>query len=173
MSGEKTYNGEAMRILVGCLLVVTASVVLTQSSQEFHSRYGEPDMERFTARPGISIAVEYGSDHLACQIPVAPPQSLIHQEEQARFMSSEGASQVLEEVAPVAMRGKEINSSSFVSGCNLARFIEYENLSIMRSTHTCDPSSHDQDARIAITFKWDICPKPKNVAYGDSALTPD
>ena len=153
-----------MRILVGCLFVATASVVLTQSSQEFHSRYGEPDMERFTARPGISLAVEYGSDHLACQVLIEPPQSLIHQEEQARLMSSEGASQVLEEVAPVAMRGKEINSGSLESGCNVARFTEYENLSIMRSTHTCDPSSHDQDVRIAITFKRDICPKPKTLS---------
>jgi hypothetical protein len=150
-----------MRILVGCLLVAAASVFLTQSSQEFHSRYGEPDMERFTARPGISLAVEFGSDRLACQILIEPSQLLIHQEEQARPMSSEGASQVLEEVAPVAMRGKEINSGSLVSGCNVARFTEYENLSIMRSTHTCEPSSHDQDVRIAITFKRDICPKPR------------
>jgi len=29
----------------------------------------------------------------------------------------------------------------------------------MRSTHTRDPSSHDQDVRTAITFKRDICPK--------------
>jgi len=74
-------------------------------------------------------------------------------------MSSVGVSQVLEEVAPVAMRGKEINSASFVSGCNEARMTDYENVSIMRSTHTCDPSSHDQDVRTAITFKRDICPK--------------
>jgi hypothetical protein len=151
-----------MRIVAGSLLVAVGSVLLTQSSQEFHSRYGEPDMERFAARPGISLAVEYGSDHLACQVLIEPPQSLIHQEEQARFMSSEDTSQVLEEVAPVA-RGKEINSGSFsfTSGCNTARVTEYENVSIMRSTHTCDPSSHDQDIRTAITFKRDICPKPR------------
>jgi len=61
-----------MRIVAGFLLVAAASVVLMQSSQEFHSRYGEPDMERFTARPGISLAVEYGSDHLACQLLIKP-----------------------------------------------------------------------------------------------------
>jgi hypothetical protein len=108
LSGRpKTYNWDTMRILVGCLLVASASVFLTQSYQEFHSRYGEPDMERFTARPGISVAVEYGSDRLACQVLIEPPDSLIHQEEQARLMSSEGASQVLEEVAPVATRGNK------------------------------------------------------------------
>ena len=148
-----------MRILVGCLLVAAVSVVLTQSSQEFHSRYGEPNMERFTARPGISLAVEYGSDHLVCQVLIEPPQSLIHQEEQARLMSSEGVSEVLEEVAPASTRGKEVNSSVLVSGCNYARLTDYEHVSIMRSTHTCDPSSQDQDVRTAITFKRDICLK--------------
>jgi len=150
-----------MRILVGCLLVATASVVLTQSSQEFHSRYGEPDMERFTARPGISVAVEYGSDHLACQVLIEPPHSLIHQEEQALLMSSEGASLVLEEVAPVVTRGKKINSAIDFSGCVAVHMTDYENVFITRTTHTCDSSSHDQDVRIAITFKREICPKPK------------
>jgi len=165
LSGRpKTYNGDAMRILVGCLLVATASFALTQSSHEFRSRYGEPDMERFTARPGISLAVEYGSDHLACQALIEPPQPLIHQEEQARLMSSEGASQVLEEVAPVATRGKEINSRIDFTGCVAVRMTDYENVFIMRTTHTCgDSSSHDQDVRIAITFKREICPKPKTL----------
>jgi len=124
-----------------------------QSSQELHNRYGEPDRERFSARPGISLTVEYGSDHLACNALIEPPQSLTYTEEHVPLMSSEVVSEVLEEVAPVAMRGKEMSAGSFQSGCNVARVTEYENVSIMRSTHTCDPSSHDQDVRTAITFK--------------------
>jgi hypothetical protein len=150
-----------MRILVGCLLVATGSVVLTQSSSEFHSLYGEPDVERFTARPGISLAVEYGSDHLACQPLIELAQPLIHQEEQAQFMSSERVSEVLEEVVPVAMRGKEISAMIDVSGCNKVHITDFENVFIMRSRHICDPSSQDQDMRTAITFKRDTCPKPR------------
>ena len=150
-----------MRIVVGCLLVAAGSVVLTQSSQEFHNRYGEPGLERFAVRPGISLTVQYGSDHLVCQALIAPPESLIHQEEQASLMSSEGVSEVLEEVAPVALRGKQINEGSFQSGCNVGRFTEYENVWIMRATHECDPSSKEQDASTSITFKRDICPNPK------------
>src|SRR5215472_14847069 len=147
-----------MRILIGSL-VVTASVLLSQSSQDFHNRYGEPDRERFAARPGITLTVEYGSDHLACYALIDPPRSLTSSEENVPLMSSEGVSEVLEEVAPVAMRGKEINTVFFVSGCNEARTTDYEKVSIMRTTHTCDPSSHDQDVRTAITFKRDICPR--------------
>jgi hypothetical protein len=157
--GGKSLEFVTMRIVAGFLLIAAASFVLTQSSEELRSRYGEPEMERFAVRPGISLTVDYGSDHLACQALIEPPQSLIHKtEEQTALMSSEGVSEVLEEIAPVAMRGKEIYTAYRVSGCNETRMSDYENVSLSRSTHTCDPSSHDQDVLTAITFKRDICP---------------
>jgi hypothetical protein len=64
-----------MHGLTRSFLVAAASFALTPNSQDFHNRYGEPDIERFTARPGIGLTVEYGSDHLACQVLIAPPQS--------------------------------------------------------------------------------------------------
>ena len=162
------YNGPVMRIFAGSLVVVAASVFLAPSSQDLHNRYGEPDMERFAARPGISVTVEYGSDHLACQVLIAPPQSLIHQEQQAPLMSSEGVSEVLEVIAPVAMRGKEINSFVFESGCNEIRTTEYDNVYVMRSKHTCDRTSQAQDVRTTISFKRNICPKQAISTQPDS-----
>ena len=150
-----------MRTLFGSFLIVTASVLLSQSSQDFHNRYGEPDRERFAARPGITLTVEYGSDRLACYALIDPPRPLLYSEEHAPLMSSEGVSEVLEEVAPIAMRGKEIFAATHQSGCNVVRVTEYENVYLMRSTHTCDPSSHEQDVRTTITFKREICPRPK------------
>ena len=147
-----------MRILIGSL-IFAASVLLSQSFQDFHNRYGEPDRERFAARPGITLTVEYGSDHLACYALIDPPQPLLYSQEHVPLMSSEGVSEVLEEVAPVAMRGKEIQTFLTQSGCNQSRLTDYENVSIMRSTHTCDTSSHDQDIRTAITFKREVCAK--------------
>jgi hypothetical protein len=130
-------------------------------TQELHNGYGEPDRERFAARPGISLTVDYGTDHLACQALIEPPQPLAYAEEHVPLMSSEGVSEVLEEVAPATMRGKEIFAGGSMSGCNVIHMTEYENVSIGRSTHTCDAWSHDQDIRTVITFKRDICPKPK------------
>jgi hypothetical protein len=148
-----------MRILAGSFLIMTASFFLSQSSQDFHNRYGEPDRERFAARPGISLTVDYGSDHLACHALIEPPQPLTYTEEHVPLMSSERVSEVLEQVAPIATRGKQISTSLTVSGCNQVRLTDYENVLIMRSTHTCDPSSEDQDIRTAVTFKRDICPR--------------
>ncbi len=111
--------------------------------------------------------MEYGSDHLACHALIEPPQPLIYTEEHVPLMPSDTVTEVLEEIVPVAMRGKETNAMIDVSGCNLARMTDYENEFIMRSTYTCDPSSRDQDVRTAITFKRDICPKPKTPFTGN------
>lgn len=141
-----------------CFLVGLASLAVAPDSQELHNRYGEPTVERFTARPGISVTAEYGSDHLPCVLLIEPPQSIIHQAEQLPLMSSRDVSDVLEEIAPALLRGKEITSAIFRSGCNISRLVEYENSYIMRTTHTCEPSSKDQDVRTTITFKRNNCP---------------
>ena len=89
-----------MRFLVGCFLVGVAGLVLVQSSQELRIRYGEPDVERFAVRPGISLSVEYGSDHLVCQALIEPPKTLVHPEEPVPLMSSEAVTAILEDIAP-------------------------------------------------------------------------
>ena len=150
-----------MRIFIACLFLAVTSVVPSQTSQDLHNRYGEPDRERFAVRAGISLTVQYGSDRLVCSALIEPPQPLTHSEEDVPLMFSDGVSEVLEEVAPDAMRGKQIGTGGFVSGCNGARITEYENVSIMRATHTCDRSNPNQDVRTTITFKRDTCPKQK------------
>jgi hypothetical protein len=148
-----------MRIVAGCLLLSVGSVVVTTNSHEFRSLYGEPDLERYIARLGISVTVEYGSDHLPCNALIEPPRRLGSTQEQVALMPSDNVTEVLEEIVPVAARGKETNTILHQSGCNVTRMSDYENVFIMRSTHTCDPSSQDQDVSTAITFKRDICPK--------------
>jgi hypothetical protein len=149
-------------MLAGCLLVAAGSVLLAQSANELRSRYGEPDLERFQVRPGISLTVEYGSDHLACQMIIEPTQSLIHQEGQSRLISSESVSEVLEEVAPVAMRGAVISRGSFQSSCAVGYVTDYENVSIKHGMSECKASSPDHDSSTLIIFKRDVCPKTKN-----------
>src|SRR5205085_716215 len=145
----------------GCPSAASPCCAASESSRSTSPLRGRQSHHSgFAARPGISLAAEYGPDHLACQALIEPPQPLNYTEEHVPLMSSEGVTEVLEEVAPVATRGKEISDGSFQSGCNVARITDYENVSIMRSTHTCDPSSHDQDVRTAITFKRETCPKP-------------
>lgn len=148
-----------MRILPGCLLVAVGTLVVTQSSQELRNRYGEPDLERFIARPEIGLTIQYGSDHLACQVLIEPPQPLIYTEAKVPLMSSEAVTEILEETAPAQMRGKESGKAITMSGCNEFQIVEYENVVITRSTHNCLPLKPEREMRATIAFKRDICPK--------------
>jgi hypothetical protein len=148
-----------MRILVGSFLIVTASVLLSQSSQDFHNRYGEHDRERFAARPGVSLTVEYGSDHMLCYALIYPPQPLIYKENEALLMSPEAVTEILEEVAPASMRGKENLKTITMAGCNEFQIVEYENTTITRSTHNCLPLKPEREMRATVAFKRDICSK--------------
>jgi hypothetical protein len=144
------------------LLTAGAVMLLTQSSQEFHSRYGEPDVERFQVRPGISLTVQYGSDHQACEIIIGPPEPLIHQVQQTQFISSDAVAEILEEVAPIAMRGAVISRGSFQSSCAVSSVTEYENVTVARGMSGCSTSSPDHDSSTQIIFKRDTCPRTKN-----------
>ena len=153
--------GEALRIVTACLIVATASFGLAPSSPEMHSRYGLSDLERFTVRPGITATVQYGADHLACQIQIEPYHPLIHQFDPApTLISSKDVSEILDELAPVAMRGKEINEGSFQASCGVGNFHEYENVWVLRGMSACAPAVAS-DSGAEIIFKRDISPKVK------------
>jgi len=148
-------------ILVGCLYFAAARDLQAPSSPQLRKLYGEPTMERFAVRPGITLTAEYGSDRLACQFLIEPAQLLVEVKDQGPLMPSPVVSQILEEVVPVATRGKEIESNVVhVEGDKLLR-AEYENVSIRRvcSVHTCGSSTENQDLRTLVVFKRDNCPK--------------
>src|SRR6202042_3757286 len=128
-----------MRIIAGFLFFAVASVLLAPSSQDFRSRYGEPDVERFVARPGIAVTVEYRSDHLAWQTLIQPPNSIIYAGQPSALMRPETVTEILEEIAPSNERGKELVSSITSMGCNESQSVEYENATIVRATHNCLP----------------------------------
>ena len=65
-----------MRMIASCLILAGGALALAPSSKDFRGRYSAPDLERYTVRPGISLTVEYGSDHRACRILIEPPRSV-------------------------------------------------------------------------------------------------
>ena len=73
---------------------------------------GNRTMERFAVRSGITLTAEYGPDRIACELLIAPSQTLIELQTPIPPMSSKGVSDVLQEVLPVATRGKQIDSDT-------------------------------------------------------------
>jgi hypothetical protein len=114
-------------------------------------------MERFVVRPGIGLTVEYGSDGLACEMSIDPPLPIIHTDEQTLFMSAEGVTRVLDDVVPTGIRGLKIGNAVSQMGRNRQELIQYENLSISRSTDEGFPLRDEREIRAMVIFKRDVC----------------
>ena len=123
--------------------------------------YDEPTMERLAVRSGITLTVEYGADRTACQLLIAPTQLLVDvQEPIPPPMSSQGVSDVLQEVVPIATRGKQTDSTNIQVGGNALLKTDYENVSIRRicTSQSCVSSNENQDVRTLVAFKRGTCP---------------
>jgi hypothetical protein len=147
-------------IFLGCLLTGAPADVSAPNAQELHKRYGEPTMERFEVRSGITLTAEYGPHRRACQLLVAPAQSLVEVQSPIPPMSSQGVSDVLQELLPVATRGRQIDSTTVDIESKTLLKTDYENVSIRRfcSSQSCVSSKENQDLRTLVVFKRGICP---------------
>lgn len=138
--------------------MLSASLNAVQSSHELRSRYGEPDVERFTPAPDVGLTIEYGSDGLACQIVIERKQGILHDEQEQKYMSPDLASRVVDDVVPPASRGKEVNRILESMGCAEGRITEYENFWIAHYSHVCIPLKPERESRATVIFKRKACP---------------
>lgn len=147
--------------LLGCLFVAIPNNVQAPGPQDLRRLYGAPTMERFAARSGITVTVEYGPDRQACQLLIEPQQALVEVRNQGPAMSSQALLEILEQVVPASTRGKQIGADNVqIDGDRLVR-TDYENVSIRRvcAVYACGPSTENQDLRTLVVFNRESCPK--------------
>lgn len=128
-----------------------------QTSPELHSRYGEPDTERFKIRDGIGLTVQDGSDGSACQMEIKP-QTLIVQRSRQKAMPPEVVDGIINEFVPPDTRGRKVNSLLAQMSCARSVVDYYENVTIHRVTDACLPSKPELDTSVIITFMRQACP---------------
>jgi hypothetical protein len=150
-----------MRIAVGCLFVAAASGAVAPASLGLHGRYGEPDLERFTVQPGIELTVEYGSGHSACRVLIEAAHPFFTPEESIPLMAPGTVTEILQEIAPVQLRGMSIGTSVSSMGCDEARRTEYQDLRIDRQWNNCLALKPEREVRAKIQYKRDVCRKPE------------
>jgi hypothetical protein len=146
-----------MRNITACLLFAFLNVVLAPSSQELHTRYGEPNLERFMARPGIAVSVEYGADGAACSVLIEPPRPLLRREENGPLMLSDTVTDILEEIAPVGTRGPGVLTEISAMGCSELRQTDYQEMTIGRQRDNCESGKPEHEVRATVTYKRDVC----------------
>lgn len=147
-----------MRVLIACLLLVSAGLPLAQSSRDLRSRFGEPDLERYTATNDIGVTVEYGPDGLACQILMERKQPLLHSNQAQQYMPPEAVSALIDEIVPPASRGRHITAVLESMGCAEGHVDEYESVWIGRYSDKCVPLKPERDSSATIAFKRSVCP---------------
>lgn len=131
-----------MRILLGCVAFLVLASLAPQGSFDQRARYGEPDVQRFAIRPDVTMAVEYGSDHRVCNFDIEPRHAFIH----GTFirhttMSQETATELLNEVVPPEIRGKDkfplFSGPWFQSSCGAGTVGVYENAQVTAALDAC------------------------------------
>jgi hypothetical protein len=147
-----------MRILVACILIATAGLSLPQSARDLRSRFGEPDVERYTATNDIGLTVEYGADGLACQIVIERKQPLLHSDQGQQYMSPEVVSALIDEIVPADRRGPHVNTLLESMGCVEGRIDEYENVWIGHFSNNCIPLKPERESRATVAFTRQVCP---------------
>jgi hypothetical protein len=120
-----------VRVLSRGLVFIVLAVATPRDSLNLHTRYGQPDLERFTIRPDITLTVEYGPDGKACVTNIEPRQAFIHETYfPLPTMTEETAQSLLSEVAPPETRGKGSEEIGFQSSRNVIRTFAYEKVTI-------------------------------------------
>lgn len=158
-----------MRVLIACLLLVSAGLPLAQSSRDLRSRFGEPDVERYTAANDIGLTVEYGSDGLACQILIERKQPLLHsmKAQAQQYMLPEVVSALIDQIVPSVSRGRHITTMLESMGCAEGHVDEYENVWIGRYSDKCGPLKPERDSTATIAFKRPVCPVSRYAGLHD------
>lgn len=147
-----------MKVSSGWLLFFVMAIMTTapQTSEDFHSRYGQPDLERFTVRPEVSLLVEYGHDALPCQMQIEPRHALVHDENSEASMAMGTVAEVLSEVVPVSTRGILLLRSNSQMSRLGSELTQYQNVSVTTQTLT-DGVQTPRALSVFITFRREAC----------------
>jgi hypothetical protein len=138
------------------------------TSTELHARYGQPESERFQARPGIALTVDYGPDDSACGMLITSRENLSAETDGGRLRFDNDSrdrpthylkmvDEILNEAVPESTRGEAGPAMTTQAGCGLIGNADYGNVSISREGNACVWGG----IRVRVTFKRAICLLPR------------
>lgn len=148
-----------VRFLSGCLTFLAFATTAPQDSFDLRARYGQPDLERFNIRPGITMTAGYGLDGKACWLDIAPNKDSFQDMVATETLSMETVTSVLDEIVPPSTRGKEhfpAFSAAVASSCNHGEsWADYENIQVNLVYGFCEKEIAVHNA--AVQFKRAAC----------------
>jgi hypothetical protein len=105
-----------MQVKASILVLFAVTAVCAQSKDDLKKKYGEPVAETFLIRPGITVTAFYDSRGKVTELIIAPQVvGLIKTRNQG--LSPATASSLVDELIPIADRGKPGFAGFFNIGC--------------------------------------------------------
>jgi hypothetical protein len=151
-----------MRFVAGIAVcsVLVSSAFGQIDATTLRAKYGEPikngvplNSETFKVRNNITMVVNYGPSGQVCRIELPPGQSIVgHAPPDG--MTKQQVDEVLQEVVPPPMRGKEIRSLVEAVGAPSVLLIEYQHVTITELLQNETPTS------VTVAFKEKGCLTP-------------
>jgi hypothetical protein len=134
-------------------LVAASSAFGQIEASSLRSKYGVPvDRETFTVRPGIEMIVDYGPSKQVCRIQLPSGMQIVGTVPPGAITKQQN-DEVLNEVIPPSMRGREINRGMMATGAPMLIFTYYERVTITELKHGAIGTG------VTVTFKDAACPK--------------
>lgn len=131
--------------------------VIRLSAADLHNRYGDPDVQRFPVRSGVTLSVTYGQNRAVCELVVEPTPSKIPREEPVKYMRPELMTEIIDENVPEANRGRLLLNLVSKDGCNEDETADYENVKIERFRQRCGLPNPEIESPTTITLKTQSC----------------
>ena len=138
------------------LFVVCCTAFGQMDTSTLRAKYGEPiARETFQVRPNIEAVMNYGTGHQVCKIELPPGSYMnIVGEILPHFATKQQVDEVIDELIPPSVRGKEIGSSLASAGRLSERFTEYEHIKLHEPQ---DPDHPGRRTSVTITFNRPDC----------------
>ena len=155
-----------MRFVTGisvCLVLVSSAFGQIDATT-LRAKYGDPinygkrvNSETFKVRNNITMVVNYGPSGQACRIEVHPAGQPTVRQAPPDIGTKQQLDEVLQEIVPLSMRGKEIRSYVTYMGALSQWVIEYEHVTITELLQNETPTS------VTVAFKQEGCEMPKTI----------
>lgn len=108
--------------VVSCLALFSSALAQQMDSTALRAKYGEPlARESFPVRPNIEAIVTYGSARQVCRIELPPGRNTV---------TTQQVDEVIAELVPLSVRGKEIRRMVASTGRHSLSSVEYEDVDI-------------------------------------------
>jgi hypothetical protein len=140
--------------LLFCCFAFVLPAAAQLDSAALHAKYGSPlNRETFHMPAGFDLVVDYGAYSDACRLQVPALMPTTEQVSNAAVMNRR-MYDLLAELVPDSMRGKEISRMASSMGALSVQRIEYEHVTISEFK-TAQPFDHDNV--ITVTFTSPNC----------------